>query len=55
MMDQISGSMWILVAIGFACAAAGFVYGSMRSRKKTAAEHSAQTAASREIYRREPE
>jgi hypothetical protein len=54
-MDQISGMMWILVAVGFACAAAAMIYGTMRSRQKTLPESSAQNAATREIYRREGE
>lgn len=54
-MDQISGTMWILAAIGIACAAAAMIYGTMRARRKTAPERGAQNAATREIYRREGE
>jgi hypothetical protein len=54
-MDQIGGYVWILAAIGIACAGLAMAFGTMRSRTRTRGEARAQEAATKEIYRNEPE
>jgi hypothetical protein len=52
-MEEFGGGIWLLVAIGFACAGIAIAYGAIRSRRKTAKESSEQRAATRKVYREE--
>jgi type II secretory pathway pseudopilin PulG len=54
-MDQIGGNVWILVAIGIVVAGLAMAFGTMRSRKRTRGEARAQEAATRDLYRNDPE